>query len=124
MMQRGIRTYIALMAATIFLIFSRGMIPFESAQYAGFDLHDYRFIAQAAPRLSPEASAPFAYRILGPYVVGLLPLPDPLAFRIVTSIACLALVILLYKFLMDEGIESSFAAVAALLSLATATSSA
>lgn len=115
MMQRGIRTYVALVAATIFLIFSRGMIPFGSAKYAGFDLHDYRFIAQAAPRLSPEASAPFAYRLLGPYVVGLLPIPDPLAFRIVTSIACLALVILLYRFLMDEGIESYFAAVAALL---------
>lgn len=112
---REIRTLVVLAAATVFLILSRGVIPFDSPVYADFDLHNYRLVAHAAPHLSRDVPAPFAYRILGPYIVGLLPIPDPLAFRIVTSIACLALVILLYKFLMDEGIERNYAAVAALL---------
>ena len=113
--RRSFKTYVWLICAAVFLIVSRGMIDFNSPAYAGFDLHDYRTIAIASPHLSKDASAPYAYRLLGPYIVGLLPLPDPLAFRLVDSIACLALVILFYRLLVDQGIHSRVAFVAVLL---------
>ena len=113
--RRSFKTYAWLICAAVFLIVSRGMIDFNSPDYAGFDLHFYRQIAIASPHLSPDVSAPFAYRLLGPYIVGLLPMPDPLAFRLVDSIACLALVILFYRLLVDQGIHSGVAFVAVLL---------
>jgi uncharacterized membrane protein len=113
--RQSFKTYVWLICAGIFLIVSRGMIDFNSPDYAGFDLHYYRTIAIASPHLSKDASAPYAYRLLGPYIVGLLPLPDPLAFRLVDSIACLALVILFYRLLVGQGITSRVAFVAVLL---------
>jgi hypothetical protein len=32
-------------------------------------------MAEAAPVLAADISAPYAYRILGPYIVGILPFP-------------------------------------------------
>jgi len=91
------------------------MIDFNSAAYTGFDLHSYRQIAIASPHLSPEVSPPYAYRLLGPYTVGLLPLPDPLAFRLADSAVCLTLVILFYRLLVEQGIHCGVALVAVLL---------
>lgn len=110
-----LRMYALLVCASVFLILSRGMIDYTSPAYAGFDLHDYLEIAMAAPHLSPTAGAPYAYRLLGPYLVGLLPLPAPLGFRLVTSVSLLAVAILLYKFLIDQGIQSYVAITTCLL---------
>ncbi len=108
-------TYLALVCAAIFLVFSRGMIDFTAPLFADWDLHSYRLVAEASPHFSKDVPPPFAYRILGPYVAGLLPLPDPLAFRLVNSFACVALVVLFYRFLMDRGIQSRVAFLTALL---------
>lgn len=100
-----LRMYALLVCATVFLILSRGMIDYSSPVYAGFDLHHYLRVAAAAPHLSADIDPPYAYRLLGPYIVGLLPLPAPLGFRLVTSITFLVLAILLFKFLTDQGIQ-------------------
>jgi hypothetical protein len=112
---RGFRTYVVLASITIFLIASRGMIAFNSPAFAEFDLHEYRLLAHAAPHLARDAQAPYAYRFLGPYIVGLLPMPDPQAFRLLNSIACLALILLFYRLLVNQGIRNNIAATAAIL---------
>lgn len=108
-------TYIALIIISSLFVLSKGMIDVNAPMFADWDFHSYRLIADASPHLSQDVSPPFAYRLLGPYVVGLLPLPDPLAFRLVNSIACVTLVVLFYRFLMSLGIQSRVAFLTALL---------
>lgn len=72
-------------------------------EFAHVDLRHYRAMAQAAPGLA-DVPRPFAHRLLGPYLVGLLPVPDPLGFRLLTTGALIVLVILLYAFLLRLGL--------------------
>jgi hypothetical protein len=88
---RTFKTCALLVSACALIILSKGRIDFASPLFADWDLHSYRLMAMASPRLAEDAIAPFCYRLLGPYVVGLLPLPDPLAFWLLNSLACLAL---------------------------------
>jgi uncharacterized membrane protein len=66
-------------------------------------------MAQAAPGLSPIAAAPFRYRVLGTYPIGLLPIDTILAFRIVNYALFLLLAMMFYLFLCFGGIQRSMA---------------
>lgn len=100
---------------TCLMIYAYGGIEYDQHPYAGWDLAAYRAMAAAAPQLNPYVSSPFAYRLLGPYVVGLLPLPDPAAFYITTVVASLGLNILLYAFLCAMGLDAGVSTITALL---------
>ena len=92
------------------MIFLYGQIAYSQEPYAGWDLGKYRVMAQAAPGLA-LTEKPFAYRLLGPYLAGLLPIPDPAGFYGLAVIGSFALVILFYFFLTAEGIQPPIAAV-------------
>lgn len=87
-------------------------------EFAHVDLRHYRAMAQAVPRWAAETPQPFVFRILGPYLVGLLPVADPLGFRLLTAAALVALTVALYAFQRRLELEASIAAfTAALLTL-------
>ena len=111
----NLKTYALLVSVCALIILSKGRIDFASPAFAGWDLHSYRAVAIASPHLAPDAMAPFCYRLLGPYLVGLLPLPDPLAFWLLNSVACLVLVVLFYRFLIDQKIRRDVAVMTVLL---------
>ncbi len=69
-------------------------------EYAGADLRHYRAMAEAAPGLADDRPRPFAYRIGAPWLAGVTPLPDPLAFRLWTVLASLTLAGALYAYLL------------------------
>ena len=86
-----------------------GQIDYRVEPYAHWDLAAYRQIASASPGIATAICQPFAFRLFGPYLVGLLPLPDPLGFYVLAVFSSTGLVILFYQFLCYSGLCSSVA---------------
>ena len=114
-MKSHLRNAVLVGIVTSLMLYAYGQIEYDKLPYSGWDLAAYRAMAIAAPGLNPYVSSPFAYRLLGPYVVGLLPLPDPAAFYLTTVVASLSLTILLYAFLCARGLDAGVSTVTALL---------
>lgn len=75
----------------------------------------YRLIAEAAPHLSSVAAAPFRYRLLGTYTVGLLFADYIRGFFILNYLGLTAVIGALYAFLVYVGIRRPVAAFATIL---------
>lgn len=99
----------AVLALTAIMLFLWGEVDYTIDPYSRWDGWHYRQMAQAAPGISPIAAAPFRYRVLGTYPVGLLPIDTILAFRIVNYSLFLLLAVLFYLFLSFAGIRRSIA---------------
>jgi hypothetical protein len=96
------------------MVFFYGQIDdLSSKHWRGMDFPKYRAIAQAAPRLATNVPRPFAYRLLGPYFAGLLPLPDPVAFHLLAVLASASVVAILYFFICHLGASPPIAALTA-----------
>lgn len=107
---------LALLAlATSVMIYLYGTINYTSEQFQLWDLHDYRKMAEAAPHLSNDVFRPFAYRILGPYLAGLMPLPVDTSFYVLAIAASYSVVGLFYGFLCFVGLRPSIAAICTFL---------
>ena len=104
---------VALLVITAVMIAAYGRIDPEL--FSGVDLKQYRAIAAVSPEISNDIPRPFAYRLLGPYVVGLLPIPDNLGFYMLALLSSLALVTLLFFSLCHFGINPSIASFTAVL---------
>ena len=100
---------VAVLALTAIMLFLWGEIDYTIEPYSRWDGWHYRQMAQAAPGISPIAAAPFRYRVLGTYPIGLLPIDTILAFRIVNYSLFLLLAVLFYLFLSFVGIRRSIA---------------
>jgi hypothetical protein len=117
-MNRHSRIHIlVLCAAAAVMIFLYGTIDYESEPYRGMDLMYYRAMSDAAPRLAQDIPRPFAYRILGPYISGLIPLSDQHAFLAITILVAVLLPIVFYLFLLELGIGRTSALFASILFL-------
>lgn len=103
------RYLLAVLAVTAVMLFLWGQIDYTIPPYSQWDGWHYRQMAQAAPGISPLAAAPFRYRLLGTYPIGLLPLDTILAFRIVNYTLFAVLTIICYLFLCYVGIRRSVA---------------
>lgn len=97
----------ALLALALVMAWFYGTIDYLGL-FADVDLKHYRAMAQAAPGLA-DVPRPFAHRLLGPYLVGLLPVPDAVGFRLLTTAGLIALTLLLYRFLVRLGLTPSTA---------------
>ncbi len=106
-----------LCAAAAVMIFLYGSIDYRIEPYSGMDLAYYRAMSDAAPRLAQDVPRPFAYRLLGPYIAGLLPLADQHAFRLLTVLVSMMLPVVLYLFLLEFGIARRAALFASILLL-------
>lgn len=104
-----------LLAATALMIYLYGSVDYTAEPFRDMDLSYYRQMAQASPHLAEGVPLPFALRLLGPWIAGLPPAADPVGFLALTVIASLLIPVLLYRFLVEFGIERSAAFVAALL---------
>lgn len=112
---RSWRPLAALLLATGGLIFLYGQIEYLVEPYASWDLYHYRQITAAAPQLTGAVQQPFAFRLLGPYLAGLLPLPDAAAYGLLTVVAALALAGLTYRFFLASNLTPTAAALAVFL---------
>jgi hypothetical protein len=97
------------------MIFLYGGIDYTVEPYAGWDLSSYRKMADASPEIARDIGKPFAHRVLGPWVAGLLPLADPAAFRVLAAAASIALVFSFHFFLRYAGLAPHLALATAVL---------
>lgn len=111
---QGKRYLILLIIAYVLLVLATAKIPYKSAPYKTWDLQYYIEMAEYAPHISLNIPSPFFYRILGPYLVGFLPLSIENAFYFSTIILCPFAIILLYLLLLNFNIEHKSAFIATL----------
>lgn len=104
------RWLLAVLAITVAALFLYGGIPYDEAPYSEWDLAAYRTMAGSSPRLSSEINAPYAYRVLGPYLAGVLPGSDERGFRILTVLLSLVAAGLLFR--LNRGLPAAPAAAA------------
>ncbi len=90
-------------------IYLAGRIKFWMPEYAHMDFMKYKSMSEASPDLSPDIIQPFAYRILAPWITGLLPFRVEISFYILTVISLFFLVYLLFNFLIKNNIEHRIA---------------
>ncbi len=107
----GLGYPLSLAALALMMAWLYGEIDYLGA-FAGVDLRHYRVMAQAAPGFA-NVPQPFLFRPLGPYFAGLLPLPDPAAFYLLSAAALVALVVLLYRWMLEQGRSPATSALAA-----------
>jgi len=97
------------------MIYLYGRIDYTRELFARWDLHQYRAVALASPRIDAGIPRPFIYRPLGPFLAGLLPFDVDTSFYLLNVIASLGLVALAYRFMRRLGSSPGIAAAATLL---------
>ena len=106
----------ALLGFCALMLFLWGNVDWHVPPADRWDGWHYRTMAEAAPGLSDVAAAPFRYRVLGTYTVGLFFGQSYIAgFFVVNYAALLATVAALYFFLAYVGIQRPAAAFTAAL---------
>lgn len=103
------------LVVTAVMLYLWGHLDWTVPPYDKDDGWHYRMIAAAAPGISPVAAAPFRYRLLGTYPIGLLPFDQITTFFVVNYASFVALVVALYFFLVYVGIQRPVAALATIL---------
>lgn len=109
------RNAIILILTTILVMVFFGKVPYTIEPFSNLDLKYYMGIAEAAPGLDPDMRQPFAFRLFGPYLVGLLPISEPLGFHILTIVSAFCLVFLYYYLLRYIGLSPFVALISVIL---------
>lgn len=92
--------------ATVLMIVYYGSIDISSEPYSGVpDIDNYRQMALASPGLDETVSRNFGYRILLPYVAGLMPFNVDMSFYILTILMSLAIPLIFFRFLKVYGLK-------------------
>lgn len=104
-------------AVTALMIYLYGQIDYTVEPYSQSDLYHYRIMAAAAPHLAPAVQQPYAFRVLGPYVAGLLAGSDAWGFRVLSILAGMTTGILYALFLGSRGIGPPVTVITTLLLL-------
>ena len=113
--ETDLRFLALIMAAAAVMLVLYGRIDYARDLFAPWDLHRYRAIALASPRIDTSVPRPFIFRPLGPFFAGLLPLGIDASFYLLNVIASLGLVTLLYRFMRRLGSRPAIAAAATML---------
>lgn len=101
-----------LLLALLFVAVTTSQIPYEERVFAGYDLHFYRQVAEAWPGIGHGISAPFAYRIAGPWLAAALPFPLDVSFYVLT-LALTATATVLFYLLLRQYVSSATAIIIA-----------
>jgi len=96
---------------TTLMAFLYGHIEETHPGYADWDIWEYTRMAAAAPGLADDIPSPFAYRLLGPYLAGLLPFPVTHAFKLLSLLFSWVLVCCFYCLFRNQGLSATIAAV-------------
>ena len=94
-----------------------GAIAYTEEPFRSEDLSYYLRMAQAVPGIDPLVNQPFNFRLLGPYLVGLLPVPEPLGFTLLTVPVSALAASLFYALLRYVGLSAAVSFVVVALAL-------
>ncbi|MDA3875409.1 MAG: hypothetical protein PF795_15790, partial [Kiritimatiellae bacterium] len=101
------------MCLSLAMLWLYGWIPYDQAPYSKWDLAAYMRMAEAAPGVAGDVAKPFAFRILGPWLAGIVPGSIPGGFRVLSLVASLLLPFQFAALLRERGIAFRWALLAA-----------
>lgn len=104
----------AVCVATLGMIVLYGWIDHTIEPYSKWDLAAYMRMAEAAPGVAGEVAKPFAYRIMGPWLAGMVPGSVGEGFRMLSLVASLVLPFQFLALLRERGIVFPWAGLATL----------
>ena len=90
----------------VLMIMLYGQIDHTIKPYSMWDLSAYKNMALSSPSINIDIQKPQAYRILGPFLIGLFPIPLHIGFYIFSVIFSIFLVIQFYCLLRYMGLSS------------------
>ena len=96
---RNLRHYLVLVVIGSLLILFAGKIPYRTPQYSHIDLARYRAMSEAAPGLNTSVDTPFVYRILAPWLAGILPFSTDTSFYVLNFMCLLGGLIAFYEWI-------------------------
>lgn len=92
------------------MILFYGRIDISQSPFSDIpDIQNYRLMAQASPGLDETVSRNFGYRILMPYIAGLMPFDIDTGFYILTIIFSLLIPFIFFRFLKIYGLKEDTA---------------
>lgn len=94
-----------------------GAVPYTQEPFRSQDLSFYLRMAEVAPGIDPLVNQPFNFRLLGPFLVGLLPVSEPLGFTLLTVFFSACAASLFYYLLRYLGLSAAVAFVVVTLAL-------
>lgn len=104
------KQYLLLLLVSSIMIFYYGQINISVEPLNEIpDIIHYRMMAEASPGFDPEVSRNFGYRILSPWIVGILPMNIDLGFYLLTVIIALMIPLVLFKFFKLFGLKENTA---------------
>jgi hypothetical protein len=106
---------LVLALVTAAMLFLYGRIDYANPAFKEWDSLVYLNMASASPHLAPDVPRPFAFRLLGPYLVGLIPGSTERSFFAVNLALSALLVYLMYRFLRYVGLRPAFACLGTIL---------
>lgn len=112
-----IASLIVLFVVTVLGGWYYGAIPYTQEPYRSQDLSFYLRMAEAVPGIDPLVNQPFNFRLLGPYLVGLLPVSEPLGFTLLTVFFSACAASLFYVLLRYVGLSAAVSFVVVVLAL-------
>jgi hypothetical protein len=105
----------AALIVTAVMVFLYGRINYTNAYFREWDLVAYRSMALASPGLDLNAPRPFAYRILGPFLLGLLGGHTDGGAYTVNIAFSIVFIVLSFRFFRFLGLRPAAACLAMLL---------
>lgn len=99
------RFLILIIITFIVTSFFYGNVDYTLPQYSHLDLFQYKKMAEAAPLLATDVKQPFAFRIAGPWLAGILPFETDTSFYILSYTLLFSIVIIFYHILRRSGIK-------------------
>ncbi|MGH9867801.1 MAG: hypothetical protein ACREAA_06520 [Candidatus Polarisedimenticolia bacterium] len=83
-----------------------GFMPYDHPSYVHYDHMAYLAMAREGPGVSGQASTPpFCWRLLTPWLAGLMPCQAPLAFFLINAAALLGTSLALYAYARQAGLS-------------------
>lgn len=111
--------YVLILISASIMILFYGRIDISKAPFSDIpDIHNYRLMAQASPGFDETVSRNFGYRILTPYIAGLMPFDIDMNFYILTIIFSLIIPFVFFRFLKVYGLSDDTSFYLTLLFLA------
>lgn len=99
----------------LFAILFAGQIEYWKSPFSEIDLSIYLEMAAASPGLNLDVIRPFVYRVLSPWLAGMIPLDPATSFLIINYFSLILLLYLFYFFLRINNISRIIALIATVL---------
>jgi len=105
------KLYFFIICVAILAIYFYGKIDYTKEEFRNWDSHQYVKMAKAVPKIDDTIPRPFSFRLLGPYLIGLLTDQYEIGFYIFNVMASIFFIIIFLEFLCYFKIRRSIASI-------------